>query len=109
MRFLVDAQLPPALAHWLRETGHEAEHVEDVGLRDGTDGAIWTHALQTGAIIMTKDEDFAARSVQAATAPVIVWLRIGNTTNRALRASIEPRLPGITQLLARGSRLVEVI
>ena len=58
---------------------------------------------------MTKDEDFAARSVQDATAPVIVWLRVGNTTNRVLRAWIEPRLPGIAQLLAQGSRLVEVL
>ena len=69
MKFLVDAQLPPALAHWLREGGHEAEHVEDTGLREANDGAIWAHAVQSGAIIVTKDEDFAARSVQDATAP----------------------------------------
>ncbi|MBM3854699.1 MAG: hypothetical protein FJ399_16360 [Verrucomicrobia bacterium] len=109
MKFLVDAQLLPALVRWLREAGHEAGHVEDVGLREGGDSAIWTHALQSGAAVVTKDEDFAARSAQAATAPVIVWLRIGNTTNRALRAWIEPRLPGISGLLAQGSRLVEVV
>ena len=109
MKFLVDAQLPPALAVWLQEAGHEAEHVEDVGLREANDGAIWAHALQSGAIIVTKDEDFAARSVQTAIAPIIVWLRVGNTTNRVLRAWIEPRLPGTMQLLAQGSRLVEVI
>ena len=109
MKFLVDAQLPPSLARWLREAGHEAEHVEDVGLREGSDGAIWAHALQSRAIIVTKDEDFAARSALAATAPVIVWLRIGNTTNRALRAWIEPRFSGITSLLEQRSRLVEVV
>jgi predicted nuclease of predicted toxin-antitoxin system len=109
VKFLVDAQLPPTLAHWLREAGHEAAHVEDVGLRDSDDNAIWAHALQTGAIVVTKDEDFAARSAQFETAPVIVWLRVGNTTNRVLRAWIEPRLPGIAQLVAQGSRLVEVI
>ena len=27
MRFLVDAQLSPALARWLTEKGHHAEHV----------------------------------------------------------------------------------
>ena len=109
MKFLVDAQLPPALARWLREAGHEAEHVEDVGLREGSDSAIWAHALQKGAIIVTKDEDFAARSAQAAAAPVIVWLRVGNTTNRVLRPWIELRLPGIAGLLTHGSRLVEVV
>lgn len=109
MKFLVDAQLPPALARWLCEAGHEAVHVESAGLREGSDGAIWAHALQSGAVIVTKDEDFAARAAQASTAPVIVWLRIGNTTNLALRAWVEPRLPGIAQLLIQGSRLVEVI
>lgn len=109
MKFLVDAQLPPALARWLRDAGHEAEHVEDVGLREGSDAAIWTFALQNDAIIVTKDEDFVARAVRSATAPVIVWLRIGNTTNRALLDWIEPRLPGIAHLLMQGGRLVEVI
>ena len=109
MKFLVDAQLPPALARWLKETGHEAEHVEDLGLREGSDAAIWARALQSGAIIITKDEDFAARSVQSTAPPVIVWFRIGNTTNRALHAWFEPRLPGIVQLVAQGNRLVEVV
>lgn len=109
MKFLVDAQLPPALARWLVEWGHEAGHVEEVGLQAANDSAIWAHALHTGAIIVTKDEDFAARSVQAATAPIIVWLRVGNTTNRALRAWFEPRFAGVAQLLAQRSRLIEVI
>lgn len=32
MRFLVDAQLPPALARWLCANGHEAVHVGDLGM-----------------------------------------------------------------------------
>lgn len=49
------------------------------------------------------------RAAQAANTPIIVWLRVGNTTNRVLRAWIEPRLPGVMQLAAQGSRLVEVV
>jgi len=109
VRFLVDAQLPPALALWLRESGHEAEHVASASLHTADDAAIWAHALRTGAIIMTKDEDFAARSAREAAGPAIVWLRVGNTTNRALRVWIEARLSGTMELLAQGSRLVEVI
>lgn len=109
MKFLIDAQLPPALARWLRECGHEAEHVEDVGLREADDTVIWAHALRKGAVIVTKDEDFAARSARETGGPVIVWLRVGNTTNWMLLAWIEPRLPGILQLLAQGSQLVEVV
>lgn len=109
MKFLVDAQLPPALAHWLREAGHEAAHVEDAGLRESDDSVIWAHAQQTAAVILTKDEDFATRAKQQSEGPVIVWLRVGNTTNRVLRAWIELRLTGIVQLAAQGSRVVEVV
>ncbi len=59
MRFLVDAQLPPALARRLVERGHEAEHVADCGLADAAGGAIGRHAEAIGATIVTKDEDFA--------------------------------------------------
>ena len=111
MKFLIDAQLPPAVAGWLREAGHDAAHVEDVGLREAEDGPIWTHALQTAAVIVTKDEDFAARAARPTKTkpPVIVWLRVGNTTNPVLRTWIEPRLPGIVELVRQGHRLVEAI
>ena len=109
VKILVDAQMSPALAAWLRAHGHDAQAVREVGLREADDSAIWAHALQTGAVIVTKDEDFAARSQQMQNGPVIVWLRVGNSSNAALRAWLEPRLPGIVQLVAQGSRLVEVI
>lgn len=109
MKFMLDAQLPPALAVWLREQGHEAQAVREVGLREADDGAIWNYARQTDAAILTKDEDFAVRSQQTSDGPVVVWLRVGNASNQALRAWLEPRLPGIVQLVGQGSRLVEVI
>ncbi len=40
MRFLIDAQLPPALARWLSGQGHEAEHVADRGMQAASDSAI---------------------------------------------------------------------
>jgi predicted nuclease of predicted toxin-antitoxin system len=33
VKFLIDAQLPPALARRLREAGHDAEHGDVVGLK----------------------------------------------------------------------------
>lgn len=108
MKFLVDAQLPPALALWLTASGNEAVHVAELGLRDASDGAIWARACQDGFVLVTKDEDFARRSAQAAAAPVIVWLRVGNATNRVLREWLEPKWPGVISLLSKGHRLIEV-
>jgi predicted nuclease of predicted toxin-antitoxin system len=60
---------------------------------------------------MTKDEDFVARAAHSLDLqqPVIVWLRVGNTTNRALRAWLDTRLAGTVELINQGHRLVEVI
>lgn len=45
MRFLVDAQLPPALARYLTDAGHQAEHVYDIGMGAASDKAIWSYAM----------------------------------------------------------------
>jgi predicted nuclease of predicted toxin-antitoxin system len=106
--FLVDAQLPPALAAWLIRQGHYAEHAYDIGLRDADDFVIWNYALSGGAIIVTKDEDFAERTARTTSGPVIVWLRIGNATNRVLLQWLTPRWAEITTHLEAGDRLIEV-
>lgn len=108
MKFLVDAQLPPALARWLREAGCDAQAVREVGLREADDGAIWQHAEASGCVIVTKDEDFALRVQATETGPAVVWLRVGNTSNAALRAWFVPRVPQIVALLAQGTRFVEI-
>ncbi|HEY5046899.1 MAG TPA: DUF5615 family PIN-like protein [Rhizomicrobium sp.] len=59
MKFVVDAQLPPALAAWLRDKGHDAVAVREIGLREADDRDIRSHARAEHAIVVTKDEDFA--------------------------------------------------
>lgn len=59
MRFLVDAQLPPALARALSAAGHLAEHVTDVGPGDAPDRELWRYATENDSLLVTKDADFA--------------------------------------------------
>lgn len=108
MHLLVDAQRPPALARFLESNGHEAKHVMDIGLRDSDDTSIWDCDLANDAVIVTKDEDFAHRLNQGEkSTPVIVWLRIGNTSRRALREWVGGLLAEIEKCIARGERLIE--
>ena len=109
MRFLVDAQLPPALARWLGEHGFSSAPVRQVGLRDSDDGSVWNFAVRGSWTVLTKDEDFAARCMTHPDPPVVVWLRIGNCTNRVLFEWFEPLLPDIVERLTRGEKLVEVL
>jgi predicted nuclease of predicted toxin-antitoxin system len=105
MKFLIDAQLPPALADWLRDRRHEAEHVAEIGLLAGTDAAIADHAEGANAVLATKDEDFLA--LRLPDRFVLLWLRCGNATNRALFAWLEPRWDEIERLLSEGERFIE--
>ena len=61
MRFVVDAQLPPALARYLASQGHQSEHVFDLDMIGADDSVIWNYADASGAATITKDEDFAIR------------------------------------------------
>lgn len=108
MKFVVDAQLPPALARALREAGYDAEAVRELGLREAEDSEIWTYALANQAAVVTKDEDFAERLMSNQTAPVIIWLRIGNTSNRDLLSWLLPLWPDIICRIESGDNLVEV-
>ena len=108
MRFLVDAQLPPALARWLAVRGHRAEHVYDLAMGAAADRDVWALALQTSAVIVTKDEDFVLRAQVASPAPVIVWVRYGNVrTGELLRRMAAEWLP-LTQALERGESVIEL-
>jgi Domain of unknown function (DUF5615) len=49
VKFVVDAQLPPALARLLRETGCDAFAVREIGLREANDGEIWRYVVQQQA------------------------------------------------------------
>ncbi|KXS33494.1 MAG: Uncharacterized protein AWT59_0375 [Candidatus Gallionella acididurans] len=108
MRFLVDAQLPPALARFLNDAGHQAEHVYDIGMGTASNRAIWNYALQNNATIITKDEDFVSLiSVQSGT-PSVIWVRVGNTGKQALLNWIEPMMERIVAEIESGEKLIEI-
>jgi predicted nuclease of predicted toxin-antitoxin system len=108
VRFLVDTQLPAALAAWLREQGHPADHVLELGLAQAKDNCIWERAASLGAVIITKDEDFAGWVRRGRSGPPVVWIRVGNCSTRQLLARFAPLLPQILRQLETAERLVEV-
>jgi predicted nuclease of predicted toxin-antitoxin system len=54
VKFLVDNQLPAALARFLTSRGADCQHVLDVGLADATDSKIWEHATIASSLARTK-------------------------------------------------------
>jgi predicted nuclease of predicted toxin-antitoxin system len=108
VKFIVDAQLPPALAVWLRGKGHDAAAVREIGLREAKDAVIWEYAAASRAIIVTKDEDFALMSAARPEGPQILWVRTGNLVTRLLLSRFETAWPQLTAHFEGGARLVEL-
>jgi len=108
VRFVVDAQLPPALADWLEARGHQATHVVTLAGLDGPDSTIWDLAREQDRTIITKDRDFAIWASARRTGPQVVWIRLGNTTTRALLAWLEPRWTAVEARLDEDVHLVEL-
>lgn len=108
MRSLIDAQLPPALARLLESKAHQAEHVAEIRPADASDRDLSDYALEHGAVLVAKDEDFAAMIATGATSPVVVWVRIGNTRRAPLLAWFEEHLDEITTRVEAGEALIEI-
>jgi predicted nuclease of predicted toxin-antitoxin system len=108
VKFLVDANLPPALARWLASQGHEAHHVAELGLEAMADRAIWRRAIEMGACIVTKDEDFALLQALDRTGPPVVWIRIGNAVRRVLLERLPKLWPAVVSAIDRGEKIVEL-
>ena len=109
MRFLVDNQLPPSLARWLRDRGHDTEHVFESGLHLLDDRALWARALAYDRIVVSKDEDFLYLTNQPDDAGRFLWVRLGNCRNDALIAAFSSSFDTIVAAFDSGQSVVELI
>src|SRR5262249_13609459 len=100
MRFIVDEQLSPRLADWLRAKGHSADHVTALaGLRT-KDSQIAELAGQAGAVVVSKDSDFCELLERSNPRVQMLWVRVGNSLNRVLLEKFEAEWPRLEAELA---------
>ena len=108
MNFVVDEQLPPALAGWIEGRGHTAQHLQDLGLLSAKDQGVWLYCSSPPSVIVTKDEDFVERRSRSAEGPQVLWVRIGNATNDALLTWLSLRWDYAVGALQSGAVVVEL-
>lgn len=105
----VDAQLPPAIAAWIRQTfGIEAASVRDLGLRDSEDLEIFDAAKNAVAVVMTKDVDFVDLVRHYGPPPQVLWIKCGNTSNARLKEILLVTFSDASRLLESGEPFVEI-
>lgn len=92
----------------LSARGHVAEHITDIGPCDAPDRDLWRYALEHRAVLVTKDEDFAAMIALGGEAPTVVWVRVGNTSRRALIEWFEPLIDRVVATIEAGDHFVEL-
>lgn len=108
MKFLVDNQLPGALARFLATHGHDAQHVVDLKLDEANDREIWRYAVAQNRVLISKDEDFLHLVNQIAASGSLIWVRLGNCRKRVLIEAFERALPSIITSLDQGQRFIEL-
>jgi predicted nuclease of predicted toxin-antitoxin system len=105
VRFLLDANLSPALAQPLRDAGHDAVHVVDLEMLAATDEQILARAESDGSTIITADTDFPMMlALRAARRPSVVLLRqIAELPRLNQAALLTANLPSVLDDLERGA------
>jgi len=108
VKFLIDNQLPPALAQYLRKRGFDCEHVLDIGLAEALDIEICRYAEAQERIIVSKDEDFLYLASQSKVKIRLLWVQLGNCRTAALLAAFDRFWASIESSLQAGDRIIEI-
>jgi len=105
----IDMNLPTSMSRWMHErTGHDCAHFHELGLGTSTDQHAFERAREPGAVVLTKDADFADLVRAQGAPPQVVRIRFGNTTNRRLHQLLAPLLPTLFRSIENGEELIEV-
>jgi predicted nuclease of predicted toxin-antitoxin system len=112
LEFWIDLNLPPKMANWLVEGFNvNAKSFKELLFEDVPDVEVYKIAASKSnmVIITTKDIDFSNYQNVVGAPPRILYLNIGNISNKNLKLLIEERFAEILQLfLTTNEPLIEI-
>jgi predicted nuclease of predicted toxin-antitoxin system len=105
VKLLLDANLSPRVVRLLKEAGHDAIHVADIGLLTAADPEILQAATKEKRILLTADSDFGALlSLGSLASPSVLLLRSADHLSPNEQAElIAANLPQIAEDLEKGA------
>jgi predicted nuclease of predicted toxin-antitoxin system len=107
MRFLLDINLPPAMAEWLRPEGHDAAHIREIGLGSLPDHEIFARAADEARIVVTLDLDVGKiAGLAGATGATVVLLRLRMARQDYLRQRLHAAIAEAAETLESGAAVV---
>lgn len=107
MKLLLDENLSPAHAHRLRQTGHDAVAVLDVGLGGADDAAVRQFALEQERTLVTIDSDFShIVRFPPENTPGVIWLRPWPPTETMIERLLDGALRQLAGIAVAGKLVV---
>jgi len=107
MRFLLDMNLPPAVAEWLQSKGHDAVHIREIGLGHLPDREVFARAAEEGRIVVTFDLDFGEiAGLAGATGATVLPLRLRLAHQDYLRQRLQAAIVEAAEALEAGATVV---
>jgi predicted nuclease of predicted toxin-antitoxin system len=98
VKFLIDMPLPPAIAAWLVDQGHDAVHAADLGLHRAADSEILALAKRELRTVITADLDYPRLlAVARASEPSVILFRNGDWTEDQVRKRLAQILAGLAE------------
>lgn len=99
MKFLVDAQLPKRLAHFLHAQGHDTVHTKDLPAGNATsDAEINELSIREQRIVVTKDADFVQTFLLQQKPYKLLLIATGNIKNAELEFLFQRNLEQLVNL-----------
>ena len=107
MRFLLDENLFPLHARTVRDLGHEAVSVAEIGLSGADDQDVRAAAIEQGRVLITLDADFAnvLRYPPAGT-PGVMRLRLHPAVEESVDAMLRRAIPRVAEISVSGKLVV---
>jgi predicted nuclease of predicted toxin-antitoxin system len=105
VKLLLDANLLPEVGRRLKEAGHDAIHVADIGLLTAADPEILQSAAKEERTLLTADSDFGALlTLGSLASPSVLLLRSADHLRPNEQAGlIAANLPQIVKDLEKGA------